>query len=242
MLYYDFYGYERFKACFGLEKRDNGTVVRKNRILLGHLKNPALLRYCREHDDYALLHIYDMADLQKKVMDAVIESGKGDKKLPYRVELIGKTYYSSQYQTDESQGVCEDLDKGSVRYINVERNRVFKMRAGKFMRELILETEIGKLLSPSVVNWIAGDVFTQQWCTYTHGYTPDIELHVNDDFRSIYDSDCCKGDFGSCMVDKDRTSFYRDSVKAKAAYITDKTGLAVARSILFTDVTDQDGQ
>lgn len=38
MLYYDFYGYERFKACFGLEKRDNGTVVRKNRILLGHLK------------------------------------------------------------------------------------------------------------------------------------------------------------------------------------------------------------
>ena len=241
MLYYDFYGYERFKACFGLEKRDNGTVVRKNRILLGHLKNPALLRYCREHDDYALLHIYDMADLQKKVMDAVIESGKGDKKLPYRVELIGKTYYSSQYQTDERQGVCEDLDKGSVRYINVERNRVFKMRAGKFMRELILETEIGKLLSPSVVNWIAGDVFTQQWCTYTHGYTPDIELHVNDDFRSIYDSDCCKGDFGSCMVDKDRTSFYRDSVKAKAAYITDKTGLVVARSILFTDVTDQDG-
>lgn len=39
MLYYNFYGYEGFKACFGLEKRDNGTVVRKNRILLGHLKN-----------------------------------------------------------------------------------------------------------------------------------------------------------------------------------------------------------
>ena len=242
MLYYNFYGYERFKACFGLEKRDNGTVVRKNRILLGHLKNPALLRYCREHDDYALLHIYDMADLQKKVMDAVIESGKGDKKLPYRVELIGKTYHSSRYQTDESKGVCEDLDKSSVRYVNIERNRVFKMRAGKFMRELILETGIGKLLSPCVVNWIAGDVFTQQWCTYTYGYTPDIELHVNDDFRSIYDSDCCKGDFGSCMVDRERTSFYRDSVKAKAAYITDKTGLIVARSILFTDVTDQDGK
>lgn len=241
MLYYDFYGYERFKACFGLEKRDNGTVVRKNRILLNHLKNPALLRYCREHNDYALLHIYDMADLQKKVMDAVIESGKGDKKLPYRVELIGKTYHSSRYQTDESKGVCEDLDKSSVRYINVERSRVFKMRAGKFMRELILETEIGKLLSPSVVNWIAGDVFTQQWCTYTHGKSPDMELHINNEFWKIYDSDYCKGNFGSCMVDRERTSFYRDSVKAKAAYITDKTGLVVARSILFTDVTDQDG-
>ena len=242
MLYYGFYGYERFKACFGLEKRENGTVVRKNRILLAHLKNPALLRYCREHNDYALLHIYDMADLQKKVMDAVIESGKGDKKLPYKVELIGKVYYSSRYQTDETKGICEDLDKNSIRYINVGRNRIFKMRAGKFMRELILETEIGKLLSPSVVNWIAGDVFTQQWCTYTYGYTPDIELHVNDDFRSIYDSDCCKGDFSSCMVDRERTSFYRDSVKAKAAYIIDKTGLIVARAILFTDVTDQDGK
>lgn len=242
MLYYNFYGYEEFKARFGLEKRDNGTVARKNRILLGHLKNPALLRYCREHNDYTLLHIYNMADLQKKVFEAIIKSGENDGKLPYRVELIGRTYYSSRYQTDESKGVCEDLDKGSVRYINVERNRVFKMRAGKFMRGLILETEIGKLLSPSVVNWLAGDVFTQQWCTYTYGYTPEIELHVNDDFRSIYDSDCCKGNFGSCMVDKDRTSFYHDAVKAKAAYITDKTGLIVARAVLFTDVTDQDGK
>lgn len=242
MLYYNFYGYEEFKARFGLEKRDNGTVARKNRILLGHLKNPALLKYCREHNDYTLLHIYDMAALQKKVFEAVLKSGENDEKLPYRVELIGKTYYSSRYQTDESKGVCEDLDKSSVRYVNIERNRIFKMRAGKFMRELILETEIGKLLSPSVVNWIAGDIFTQQWCTYTYGYTPEIELHVNDDFRSIYDSDCCKGNFDSCMVDRDRTSFYHDSVKAKAAYITDKTGLIVARAVLFTDVTDQDGK
>ena len=44
------------------------------------------------------------------------------------------------------------------------------------------------------------------------------------------------------MVDKDRTSFYHDAVKAKAAYITDKTGLIVARAVLFTDVTDQDGK
>ena len=242
MLYYNFYGYEEFKARFGLEKRDNGTVARKNRILLGHLKNPALLKYCREHNDYTLLHIYDMAALQKKVFEAVLKSGENDEKLPYRVELIGKTYYSSRYQTDESKGVCEDLDKSSVRYVNIERNRVFKMRAGKFMRELILETGIGKLLSPCVVNWIAGDVFTQQWCTYTHGKSPDMELHVNNDFGRIYDSNCCKGSFGSCMVDENRTSFYHDSVKAKAAYIIDKTGLIVARAILFTDVTDQDGK
>lgn len=242
MLYYNFYGYEGFKARFGLEKRDNGTVTRKNRILLAHLKTPALLKYCKEHDDYALLHIYDMADLQKKVVEAVIESGRNDEKLPHKVELIGETYYSSKYETDGAKGLCEDLDKHSVRYINIERNRIFKMRAGKLMRELILETEIGKLLSPCVVNWIAGDVFTQRWCTYTYGYTPDMELFVNDEFRRIYDSSYSKGDFGSCMVDRNRTSFYYSSVKAKAAYIMDRTGMIVARAILFTDVTDRDGK
>lgn len=242
MLYYNFCGYEGFKSLFGLEKRNDGVAVRKNKILLGHLKSLALLRYCREHNDYTLLHIYNMADLQKKVMKAVTESGENDEKLPYEVELIGKTYYSSQYKTDEAKGLCEDLDKNSVRYINVERNRVYKMRAGKFMRELILETKIGKQLSPSVINWISGDVFTQNWCTYTHGNSPDMELHVNGEFWRIYSSKHCKGDFGSCMVDGDRTSFYHDSVKAQAAYITDKTGLIVARAILFTDVTDQDGR
>src|SRR5699024_11021308 len=95
MLYYNFYGYEEFKARFGLEKRENGVVVRKNRILLAHLKNPVLLKYCREHDDYTLLHIHDMADLQKRVVEAVIGSGKNDEKLPYEVELIGKTYHSA---------------------------------------------------------------------------------------------------------------------------------------------------
>ena len=120
MLYYNFYGYEEFKARFGLEKRDNGVAVRKNRILLGHLKNPALLKYCREHNDYTLLHIYDMADLQKRVVEAVIGSGKNDEKLPYEVELIGKIYHSAKYRTDEAKGLCEDLDKSSVRYVNIE--------------------------------------------------------------------------------------------------------------------------
>lgn len=117
------------------------------------------------------------------------------------------------------------------------------MKSGKFMRELILETRIGKLFSPSVLNWLSGDVFTQQWYTYTYGHTPEVfELHVDDDFRRIYSSSECRGDFGSCMTDRDRETFYRDAVKAKAAYITDEQGYVLARAVLFTDVTDQDGK
>lgn len=70
------------------------------------------------------------------------------------MELIGETYHSAQYKTDNDKGICKNMDKSSVRYINVARNQAFKMKSGKFMRALILETEIGKLLSPGVLNWI----------------------------------------------------------------------------------------
>lgn len=85
MLYYQIKNYEDFKKRFGLTTRENGVISRKNKILLGHLKNPLLLRYCLTHNDYSLLHIYDMADLQKKVTEAVKESGRNDGKLTNNV-------------------------------------------------------------------------------------------------------------------------------------------------------------
>ena len=88
MLYYQIKNYEDFKKRFGLTTRENGVISRKNKILLGHLKNPLLLRYCLKHNDYSLLHISDMADLQKKVTEAVKESGRNDGKLTNKVELI----------------------------------------------------------------------------------------------------------------------------------------------------------
>lgn len=44
------------------------------------------------------------------------------------------------------------------------------------------------------------------------------------------------------MTNRNRTVFYTDSVDAKAAYITDGHGLVIARAVLFTNVTDQDGK
>ena len=242
MLYYQIKNYEDFKKRFGLTTRENGVISRKNKILLGHLKNPLLLRYCLTHNDYSLLHISDMADLQKKVTEAVKESGRNDGKLTNKVELIGENYHSGLYRTNESKGICEDMDKSSVCYINVERNRTFKMKSGKFMRTLILETEIGKLLSSGILNWLSGDVFTRQWYTYAYGHGSGLKLHVDNRFDKIYDYWKCKGDFGSCMTGRNRDEFYAYSVNAKAAYITDEHDYIVARAILFTDVTDQHGK
>lgn len=92
MLLYKFNGYEDFKYLFGLECHGNGVKSRKNKILLQHIKNPALIKYCREHNDWSLLHIRSMAELKQLVLGYIRETGKTDSNLPNKVILIGNTY------------------------------------------------------------------------------------------------------------------------------------------------------
>lgn len=241
MLLFNIYSYEDFKYLFGLEQHGNGVKSRKNKILLQHLKNPALIKYCREHNDFSLLNIRNMADLKRLVLDAIQESGKQDSTLQNKVFLLGQTYWSSQYRTDHMNGLCEDFDKKAVRYVNTKTEHVYKMKAGKFFTNIIKETEIGQILSEQVVNWLSEE-FTQDWQTYTFGQTPNVELHVDDDFKLIYDGDACRYFNGcSCMVGRDRHSFYEEAVDAKAAYLLDIDGYVLARAIIFTDVKDEDG-
>ena len=242
MLLYNFNGYEDFKYLFGLECHGNGVKSRKNKILLQHLKNPALIKYCREHNDWSLLHIRSMAELKQLVLGYIRETGKTDSNLPNKVILIGNTYWSAQYKTDHMEGLCEDFDKKAVRYVNTKTDRVYKMKAGKFFTSLIKETEIGQILSEQVVNWLSEE-FTQDWQTYTFGKTPNVEFHVDDNFELIYDGCACKDFNGcSCMVGKNRHSFYEDAVDAKATYLLDMDGYVLARAIIFTDVKDENGK
>lgn len=242
MLLFKINGYEDFKFLFGLEIHGNGTKSRKNKILLQHLKNPALIKYCRENGDWSLLRVRNIADLKQTVLNSIQESGNRDQQLQNKVELISKTYWSGLYRTDEMQGLCEDFDKRSVRYVNIKTGHVYKMKAGKFFTAIIKETGLGQILSPQVINWLSEE-FTQDWQTYTYGQTPNVELHVDDNFAKIYSERWCRDFNGcSCMVGRDRHFFYEDAVKAKAAYITDKDGYVLARAIIFTDVTDQSGK
>lgn len=242
MLIFNISGYEDFQYLFGLETHGNGVKSRRNKILLQHIKNPALIRYCRARNDWSLLHIRSMAELKQLVLDAIRESGKKDPQFSYKVSLIGNTVWSSQYRTDNMQGLCEDFDKKSVRYVNTKTEHVYKMKAGKFFTAIIKETEIGQILSEQVINWLSEE-FTQDWQTYTFGQTPNVELHVDDNFKLIYDEKACRDFKGcSCMVGRDRHSFYEDAVEAKAAYLLDTDSYVLARAILFTDVMDEDGR
>ena len=242
MILFNIRDYDDFKYLFGIESHGNGIKSRKNKILLQHIKNPALIKYCREHNDWSLLRIRNMAELKQLVLGYIRESGKTDSNLPNKVILIGNTYWSAQYKTDHMEGLCEDFDKKAVRYVNTKTDRVYKMKAGKFFTSIIKETEIGQILSEQVVNWLSEE-FTQDWQTYTFGKTPNVELHVDDNFKLIYDECACKDFIGcSCMVGRDRHSFYEESVDAKAAYLLDIDGYVLARAIIFTDVKDEDGK
>lgn len=237
MLYYKFQNYEEFKETFGLNYHSNGTKSRKNKILLSFIKNRALLHDAVKTGNYELLRISDMQTLKQvvtgKIRDAAID-------LPYCVTLIDKTYGSSKYSTDASNGICEDEDYNSIRYINHENNdRIFKMKCGKFFRTIILDTPFGQRLPESVINWLCEE-FTLEWKAYAVGEIPQHTLFVNDDFERIYSSEYLQGNFGSCMVDKEYFYFYKNSVEAKAAYLENSEGKVIARCIIYTEVFDQD--
>ena len=71
---------------------------------------------------------------------------------------------------------------------------------------------------------------------------PKHRLHVNRNFERIYSSECCEGDFCSCMVDKGYHGFYENSVNASAAYLENEEGKVIARCIIYNEVEDQDGK
>lgn len=237
MLYYDFYDYKDFQERFGIVHHGNGAKNRKNKILLAYIKNRDLLRQARETNDYTLLHISSMSEL-KQVMMERIQSSSANKKYP--IQLINTSLKSDQYQTDENKGLCEDGDFKAVRYINMTNEKIYKMKAGKFLRALILETEFGQTLPEQVLGYLCEE-FTQDWQTYAMGTLPKNQLVVSKEFHKIYTSDYCKGDFKSCMVNRDRHYFYQDAVDASAAYLTNEDGKIIARCIIYNKCYDEDG-
>ena len=246
MLYIkSFSNYTEFQEIFGVRVFGE-EKARKNKILLALLKDRETLRRAVETGDYTLLSIRNMVDLRNICISRLHESGARSKNLKYKVALLGQTYYSDIYSLDSMEGICEDGTPNAVRYINNETGRVFKMKCGKFYKKLIECTKFGKMLPKEVVTYLCEE-FARDWQSYSIGKLPKNKLYVNDNFSDIYNSRRLKGydedsdAFVSCMVNKGLWSFYRDSVKAKAAYLENEEGMIIARCIIFTEVYDEEG-
>lgn len=242
MIAFDFFGYEGFKERFGIIEHGNGIKSRKNKILLSYIKNPRLIREARETGDYSLLNIRNMTELKKIMFGRITESAAATPGLTYRVRLLGYLFFSSKYETDGNNGLCEDGDFKECRYVNHGNNSgIFKMKAGKFIRNLILETEFGQTLPEQVLVYLQ-ECFTQDWQTYTMGTLPKNHLYVNKEFGRIYNSRQCDGDFHSCMVNRGLHSFYSNAVDASAAYLQNEDGLIIARCVIYNRCKDEDGK
>ena len=241
MLYYDFRNFEGFKERFGFRECGNGEKTRRNKILLSYIKQPELLKEAVRTNCFDEINISSMTQLWNvlsRKCDNYVYAKENLRKNDFHLMEI--YLCSSKYRLDEFRGICEDGDVKSVRYVNIERGRVYKMKASTFFNACI--TEMGIVWPDNVRLWMCEE-FQRQWEVYAATHTEFLatryELHVDDNFRDIYDSDECDGDFHSCMTDDDNHYFYEDAVDAKAAYLRDKeSGYIVARCIIFNEVQD----
>lgn len=241
-----FSNYEEFQELFGVRQFDNGNKARKNKILLALLKDKAFFKEAVKSGDLYPFSIKNMVNLRNYLTHRITVSGAKSKKLRHKIWLLDRYYYSNKYTLDDMAGVCEDGTPNAVRYVNMENNRPWKMKAGKFYKHLIESTAFGKKLNQTLVIWLCEE-FARDWTSHVIGRLPKNKLYVNDNFADIYDSDRLKGYdvksdcFISCMVNKGLHEFYRNAVNAKAAYLEDETGMIIARCVIFTDVYDEDG-
>lgn len=254
-----FKNYDEFKQLFGVVKHGNGVVSRKNKILLACLKDRKLFHWwlgfkewCDRtgnkclYEDYDYLRATNMDDLKtfaKHMVSSLVYNDPDNEDTLYCTHFDNNFRYilcSTTLRLDSLNGICTDGDSKSIRYENIERGRIFKMKAGKFITRCIEECRIPREYMPEQLKRWIGEEFARDWQVYAEQrVSNDYNLHVDDDFKAIYDSDRCLGDFGSCMTDKGHHTFYRDAIKAKAAYITDEDDMIVARCIVYTDVWDE---
>ena len=241
-----FKNYTEFQELFGVRQFDNGQKARKNKILLALLKDKAFFKDAVKSGNLYPFGIKNMTDLRNYLAHRIHVSGAKSKKLCHKICLLDRYYYSDKYTLDDMAGVCEDGTPNAVRYVNTENNRPWKMKAGKFYKHLIESTAFGKKLNQTLVIWLCEE-FSRDWTAHVIGRLPKNKLYVNDNFADIYDSERLKGydtnpdAFVSCMTNKGYHNFYKNAVKAKAAYLEDETGKIIARCVIFTEVYDEEG-
>lgn len=242
MLIYNFKDYAGFQERFGMVKHGNGESSRKNRILLSYISQPALFYEASRSGDYSLINIKSMSELKEIMLKRIQESGKNDDNLTYEVHLMSYTFYSSRYESDELKGICADGDTRCIRYINHNNNdAVKKMKAGRFLQQLILETEFGQTLPQEVLIYLMEE-FANSWKSYASEFALEYKLQFDGNFHRIYSSRYCEGDFGSCMTGKGHHYFYEEAVDASAASLQNRNGFIVARCIVFNKVYDEEGK
>lgn len=250
MLYYTniFKNSAEFAEKFGNVK--NGT--RRDKLPVAILKSPIFFNWvklCISEDYIDYIKVWSAQNLWEICVNE-LRQNYPDRGNCYRLEL-GEIIvaYSATMKLDDQDGVCLDGDFRSIRYVKeVETERgveckVYKMKAGKFLRKIIEENGLMQRFSEPIVNYLCEE-FARKWEAYSAPLCDDTRyrLVIDDNFEKIYDKYQYVGheSMDSCMQNEGQHSFYEDAVDAKAAYLEDTQNedKIAARAIIFTNVED----
>ena len=224
-----FANYDEFNAYFG--KKENGQ--RKNKIFLAAYKYACQTKQRKAFESKCdCIETSKLLDILRSDTLCVSEL-QGENS-----ELNGFAFRSKIYKIDDRKGVCDDGDFTAVRYINLESGKVFKMKAGKFIRAILQENGMIELYGETLCNYFC-EQFAEEWKKINN--SSNFTLNVDNDFRYIYDRGNCidSSTFGSCMANKFQYVFYENSVNALAASLINKNDEIVARCIVFTEVLNE---
>ena len=90
-----FSNYEGFKEVFGFIEHGNGVKSRKNKILLGVLKDRKFIHRCLGSEkDASILSITSMAELKNYLRDYVYRHTDGSYGLYFNLPSISEVYNS----------------------------------------------------------------------------------------------------------------------------------------------------
>ena len=230
MLYYPFKNYEGFKEMF---IREDG--LKKNKVLLAFLKSRDVMKFLREEGGMEKFFTIDTIQKMEDFCESrICATSYGET----YILINNRTYWNNKYRID-NYGFCEDMDISSYRYYSVELMKVYKMKTSKMYAKLIEMSAFGRILPTPVKLWMCEKI-QREWEIYARKHLREDEytLHIDYTFDKIYKGRYLKGDFGSCMTNKGREGFYKNSVIASSAYITDKEDMIVARCVIFLEVHD----
>ena len=181
-------------------------------------------------------YLYFFKYLQSRI---IIDGCNSQNYHNFHLKTREKTYadmciYTSSMLDDEYRGVCED-GTPFVRYKSLKDGEIYKMKPGKFLRRAADDFNMKHYIGEPLLNFFCEN-FANDWEALHNTY--QYKLVVDDDFKSIYSSDCCVGDFHSCMEDEGFHTFYENFVEAKAASLRNEDDEIVARCIIYTDVSE----
>ena len=105
-----FSNYEGFKEVFGFIEHGNGVKSRKNKILLGVLKDRKFIHHCLgDEDDAKILSITSMAELKIYLCEYMFRYTSGRYHLHFNFTSVSGVY-NNIYRLDNLHGICQDMD------------------------------------------------------------------------------------------------------------------------------------